>query len=213
MKKLLFLTNYQNERVQIWAIYVLNQMLELCPSLVSNRTSLALDLIRLALNKKSIELSTVMSVSSFSVTPRFSLLDTLSNTKATQESSSDLSVFASILGVAKSNLQPSDLALRSLRSTEGCICVLQWIHQNQKLLAPLQARLRLEIARSCVTLFVNANRPVWPMLRDVIEATQLASRDIRNLLSDLKVDLQSRAADNLKTLYPDDGSTFRPFFM
>ena len=65
MKKLLFLTNYQNERVQIWAIYVLNQILELCPSLVSNRTALALELLRLALNKKSIELSIVMFSLSF----------------------------------------------------------------------------------------------------------------------------------------------------
>ena len=67
MKKLLFLTNYQNERVQIWAIYVLNQILELCPSLVSNRTALALELLRLALNKKSIELSIVMFFSLFSL--------------------------------------------------------------------------------------------------------------------------------------------------
>lgn len=207
MKKLLFLTNYQNERVQIWAIYVLNQILELCPSLVSNRTALALELLRLALNKKSIELSIVMFSLSFfsSLTRSFSILDTLCNAKAQSDLPTDLSVFTSLLGVAKRKLQPSDVALRSLRQSDGCVCALQWIHQNRKLLAPLQAKLRFELARACVLLFLNANRAVWPMLRDVVEATQVPSRDVRTLLSSLKPDLQSRAAENLKSIYPEDG--------
>ena len=207
MKKLLFLTNYQNERVQIWAIYVLNQILELCPSLVSNRTALALELLRLALNKKSIELSIVMFFFSFfsSLTRSFSILDTLCNAKAQSDLPTDLSVFTSLLGVAKRKLQPSDVALRSLRQSDGCVCALQWIHQNRKLLAPLQAKLRFELARACVLLFLNANRAVWPMLRDVVEATQVPSRDVRTLLSSLKPDLQSRAAENLKSIYPEDG--------
>ena len=54
-------------------------------------------------------------------------------------------------------------------------------------------------------LFLNANRAVWPMLRDVVEATQVPSRDVRTLLSSLKPDLQSRAAENLKSIYPEDG--------
>ena len=199
------LSNYQNERVQIWAIYVLNQLLTLCPSLISNRTSFATSMVTLTLNKKSIDLAIVMSCSMTLVMLSYTFLDTLCNRTSLLAGTGDVSVFSSLISTVKSNLQPSDAALQKLRQTTECVCAVQWVHHNRSLLPLLQSKLRIDVVKSCVRLFVNGNRVIWTLLAEVIVSTRVSIKDIRSILSSLKLDLQSRAAEQLRPYFPNDG--------
>ena len=162
-------------------------------------------MVTLTLNKKSIDLAIVMSCYMTFVMLSYTFLDTLCNRTSLLAGTGDVSVFSSLISTVKSNLQPSDAALQKLRQTTECVCAVQWVHHNRSLLPLLQSKLRIDVVKSCVRLFVNGNRVIWTLLAEVIVSTRVSIKDIRSILSSLKLDLQSRAAEQLRPYFPNDG--------